>query len=303
MYLTIVTAAIEKFLSHLRTQKRYSVNTVTAYQKDLSDFAAYAETDYEVTDPAAVKQMHIRSWLADALSNKQQLSAKTINRKISSLQSYFKYLQREEMIETNPAAGLIRPKVPKRLPQFATEDQTSSLAERGKFSSDFKGLTEYNIISLLYAAGLRRSELIGLKEHDLDRSNSAVKVLGKGGKQRIVPLAKNLTEQLFDYITEKKKAFVNNEERALFVTEKGIAWNPRSLYALVHQHLSGVTTIDRRGPHALRHSFATHLMNNGADINAVKELLGHSSLAATQVYTHNTIEKLKEIHKKAHPKA
>ena len=289
------------FLDHLRFQKRYSNNTCIAYENDLSAFSTFLDINYEITDVQSVKTTYIRSWLAEIKEN--EITSRTINRKISSLRSFFKYLLKQEVIKVNPATTITSPKVPKRLPQFVEEKDTNTLLHDLEFEPNFKGQTEKLIIQILYNTGIRKAELINLKEHNIDKSNRQLKVLGKGNKERIIPLSQELIEIIFDYIEEKRKLHGRLEHGLLCVSATGKALDPKAVYNIVKKHLTEVTTIDKRSPHILRHTFATHLMNKGADLNAVKELLGHSSLAATQVYTHNTIEKLKDVYKKAHPKA
>ena len=246
-----------------------------------------------------IKPAFIRTWLAQLKS--EGISSKTIGRKISSLKSFFKYQIRQSVLVKSPMETVISPKINKRLPAFVAEQEMSQLLSHLEFAEGWKGLTEKMVIQLFYATGMRLSELIGCKETQLDLSKSVIKVLGKGNKERIIPISQSLANTLADYIQQKPASAIGNAH--LFVTEKGKALQPRSVYSFVKFYLSQVTTLQKKSPHVLRHSFATHLMNNGADLNAVKELLGHASLAATQVYTHNTIEKLKEVFAKAHPKA
>lgn len=289
------------FLEHLRFQKRYSNNTCIAYENDLTTFSIYLYTNYEITDVKFIKTTYIRSWLAEIKEN--EITSRSINRKISSLRSFFKYLLKQEIIAVNPATTITSPKVPKRLPQFVEEKDTNFLLNEIEFEPNFKGQTEKLILQILYNTGIRKAELINLKEYNIDKANRQIKVLGKGNKERIIPLSKDLIEIIFDYIDEKRKLFGRVEHGVLCVTASGKALDPKAVYNIVKKYLTQVTTIDKKSPHILRHTFATHLMNKGADLNAVKELLGHASLAATQVYTHNTIEKLKDVYKKAHPKA
>ncbi len=291
----------EEFLDHLRFQKRYSAHTITSYQNDLAAFIIFLYEEFGEVDINQIKASFIRSWLAGMKDN--EMSSRSINRKISTLRSFFKYLLKNEIVKVSPVTAIISPKTPKRLPQFVEENDTYDLFTQISFSDDFKGLTEKIILEVLYNTGMRKAELIGLKEYNIDYMNSQVKVLGKGNKERIIPINKELSKSLQFYIAEKKKLFGKDEENTFFVSNKGLPLDPKTIYNIVKKYLSQVTTIEKRSPHILRHSFATHLMNNGADLNAVKELLGHSSLAATQVYTHNTIEKLKDVYKKAHPKA
>ena len=292
---------LQDFLDHLKYQKRYSRHTIISYENDLTAFATFLLKDFAEVDITAVKPTYIRSWLASLKESK--ITSKSINRKISSLRSFFKHLLRNEVIKVSPMATVVSPKVPKRLPQFADEKATDKLFSEVAFADGFAGLTEKLVLEVLYNTGIRRSELVNLKEHNIDRSNSNIKVLGKGSKERIIPVSAELMDHIRHYSEEKKKLFGDNENRVLFVSDKGKQITAAKVYAIAKEKLAGVTTIEKKSPHILRHSFATQLMNNGADINAVKELLGHSSLAATQIYTHNTIEKLKDVYKKAHPKA
>jgi integrase/recombinase XerC len=291
----------QQFLDYCRFQKRYSQHTIIAYENDLAAFAVFLQKEFDEVSIDAVKTTFIRTWLASLKEN--DITSKTINRKISSLRSFFKYLLRQEVVKVNPVTAIISPKMPKRLPQFVEERDTKFLLEEVIFSEGFIGLTEKLVLQILYNTGIRKAELIGLKEYQIDVSNSAIKVLGKGNKERIIPVSKILIIDIKEYITEKRRLLGRNEDNVLLVSLKGKPLNPKLVYNIAKKYLSQVTTIEKKSPHILRHSFATHLMNNGADLNAVKELLGHSSLAATQVYTHNTIEKLKDVFKKAHPKA
>jgi integrase/recombinase XerC len=291
----------QQFLDYCRFQKRYSQHTIIAYQNDLASFATFIAKEYDEVAIDAIKTTFIRTWLASL--KEDDITSKTINRKISSLRSFFKYLLKQEVVKVNPVSAIISPKMPKRLPQFVEEKDTHNLLENSHFSEGFKGQTEKLALQILYNTGIRKAELINLKEFQIDMSNSAVKVLGKGNKERIVPVSKQLIIDIKNYITEKRRLLGTTEGHFLLVSLKGKPLDPKLVYNIAKKYLSEVTTIDKKSPHILRHSFATHLMNNGADLNAVKELLGHSSLAATQVYTHNSIEKLKDVYKKAHPKA
>lgn len=292
----------QEFLDHLLYQKRYSRHTLLSYENDLSGFHTYLEIEFPGLAADGIKTTFIRSWLADL--KEKGISSKTINRKISSLRSFFKYLLKKEAVKSNPVTAVISPKMPKRLPQFVEESGMERLfSGETVFPEGLKGLTEMLILKVLYHTGMRKSELIGIKEGHVDMVNSTIKVLGKGNKERIIPVSPALMAELKRYAAEKKGEPGSNESGYLFVTGKGTKLDPKQVYNIVKKYLQLVTTTDKKSPHILRHSFATHLMNNGADLNAVKELLGHSSLAATQVYTHNSIEKLKDVYKKAHPKA
>lgn len=288
---------VHQFLMYLEFQKRYSKHTIVAYSNDLQQFLIYTGFEFGVVKIEEVTSTMIRSWLANLKD--EETTAKTINRKISSLKSFFKYLEKQQLVQKNPTSLIVAPKIPKRLANFVREEDMHTLLHHVEFTDDFEGKTKQLIITLFYQTGMRLSELINVQESDINTSYQQIKVLGKGNKERIIPLELNLIKALQTYITSKP----SNAAQNIFVTAKGKPLNPRTVYGFVKEYLSLVTTIQKKSPHVLRHSFATHLMNNGAEINAVKELLGHSSLAATQVYTHNTIEKLKAAYKQAHPKA
>ncbi|HEX2535550.1 MAG TPA: tyrosine-type recombinase/integrase [Chitinophagaceae bacterium] len=291
---------IQPFIDFLRFEKRYSKHTVVAYETDLVAFFDYLQTTYGDVPLADISHVFIRSWLAGLRD--EGMTARSINRKISSLRSFFKYGIKTGAVLKSPMVRVTAPKNEKRLPQFVAEGDMKTLLQHVEFGTDWNGRTERLIILLFYHTGMRLAEVIGLKESSLQAGSRTLRVLGKGNKERVLPLGADLVEELTAYGEEKKRSLPEAEDW-LLVTEKGKALASRSVYTIVRRYLSLVTTIEKRSPHVLRHSFATHLANNGADLNAVKELLGHSSLAATQVYTHNTIEKLKNIYKKAHPKA
>jgi integrase/recombinase XerC len=231
------------------------------------------------------------------------ISSKTINRKISSMKSFFKYLMRTGSLNETPMSKIISPKVSKRLPEFIKVEDANKLTDLLKNTEDWKMLNTSMLMTLFYNTGMRLAELIGLKENQVDLHKRQIKVLGKGNKERIIPVSPQLIQTIKDYVQCKKRQF-EKAEPTLLVTEKGRSLYPKYAYLAVRCFLDGeVKTLNQKSPHILRHSFATHLSNNGADLNAIKELLGHSSLASTQVYTHNTIEKLKNVYKRAHPKA
>ena len=301
MMASLTPQSLRSFLDYLKYEKRYSAHTLTSYEADLLDFIDYLGTQFGGVALKDVNHGFVRSWLAQLME--KGLTAKTINRKISSLKSFFKYHLRTGNIESTPMANVISPKVKKRLPVFVKEEDTRQmLLTLARSTEDWKSLNARLLILIFYATGMRLSELLNLREKQIDFSKSQIKVLGKGNKERIIPVSPELVENIRAYLQLKKKEFEKTDDFFL-VTEKGKKLYPKYAYLLVKQVLGETSTLDKKSPHVLRHSFATHLMNNGADLNAVKELLGHSSLAATQVYTHNTIEKLKEVHRKAHPKA
>jgi len=292
---------ITTFLDYLKFQKRYARHTITSYENDLTSFFDYLAIQFNESTIKNIKPAFVRSWLADLKSN--DLTSKSINRKISALKTFFKYLIRQGELEVSPMTTIVSPKQNKRLPQFVDKRDTATLFTHVEFTDDWKGLTERMVLSLLYNTGMRQAELIGLKEDYIDYSKHTIKVLGKGNKERIIPVSETLIIEIKEYRSLKYETLEKQDKVFLLVRENGVSLYPKWVYNCVKKYLSLITTIDKKSPHILRHTFATHLSNNGADLNAVKELLGHSSLAATQIYTHNTIEKLKDIYKKAHPKA
>jgi integrase/recombinase XerC len=293
-------ANIQSFLDYLKFEKRYSAHTLLAYTNDLTDFFDFLEVQYGIRSLGEIQPAIVRSWLA-ALKDKG-LGAVTLNRKISSLKSFFKYQLKTGGIDQSPMGQVISPKKSKRLPVFVKEEEVSNLVHTlNGAAEDWKSLNKKMLVAIFYATGMRLSELTGLKETQVDESRGQIKVLGKGNKERVIPVSPELMAAIREYQQLKRREFEQPGE-TLLVTEKGKKLYARYAWALVNQALGEASTLDKKSPHVLRHSFATHLMNHGADLNAVKELLGHSSLAATQVYTHNTIGKLKDIHKKAHPR-
>lgn len=294
---------VNNFLNYLKFEKRYAENTIVAYEEDLQQFFAYLQEQFSMQEPALpeIAPAFIRSWLASLRENKN--SAKTINRKISTLKSFFKYHLRTGQLEQSPMTTIISPKIPKRLPVYVEQKDTDTLFRYVEFPDTWSGKTDRLILSIFYNTGMRLSELVNLKESQVNMSANTIKVLGKGNKERIIPVSPALIKEITDYIAQKSRALEAPDRIYLLINGKGRKLYTKYVYRAVKKYLSAVTTIDKKSPHVLRHTFATHLTNNGADLNAVKELLGHSSLAATQIYTHNTIEKLKDIYKKAHPKA
>jgi integrase/recombinase XerC len=288
------------FINYLRFEKRSSPHTITAYQKDLDQFHTYLTQQFGDIGDMPLTHFHLRSWLADL--KEQGLTARSINRKISSLQAFFRYLQRHQLITVNPARQLRSLRTPDRLPLYLREKEADYLLEELQFAPGFGGLTDRMICELLYQTGMRRSELMNLREQDIEWSLRQIRVLGKGNKERLIPMNEPLLQQIRDYLVEKRKLEQYDSDR-LLVLENGKPLYAGYIYRAVKKYLSATTTLPKRSPHILRHSFATHLLSNGANIQAIKDLLGHSSLAATQVYTHNNVEQLREIHKKNHPRA
>lgn len=292
---------ITVFLKYLELEKRFSTHTITAYQSDLLQFFAYLEEIYSLTSILEVRHFHIRAWVVELMQNK--ITPRSINRKLSTLKTYFKFLKRRKEIKENPMLKVIAPKVGKRLPVVVKEIELENLFEKINFGEGYAAVRDEMVMEMLYNTGMRRSELINLTPNNLDFYNHQVKVLGKGNKERLIPFAHQLADRLKNYLVIRSDEFNLGVTEPLFLTEKGKKMYPKLVYNLVKKYLSQITTVEQRSPHVLRHSFATHLSNNGADLNAIKELLGHSSLAATQVYTHNSIEKLKKVYQQAHPKA
>jgi integrase/recombinase XerC len=292
---------LQSFIDYLRFEKRYSQHTIISYKNDLEQFFSYLSVQYPDTDINDIATTFIRSWLASLKAGK--MTAKSVNRKISSLKSFFKYHIRIGKITTSPMWSVITPKISRRLPEFVKEADMKEMFDYLPFPDDWKGCTDRLLLMLFYQTGMRLSELVNLKENQVDFSKQVIKILGKGNKERVVPVSQVLIRELKDYQQAKRKGIEKFDGVYLFVLENGKKLYPKYVYLIVKKYLSKVTTLNKKSPHILRHTFATHLTNNGADLNAVKELLGHSSLASTQVYTHNNIEKLKEAHKKAHPKA
>jgi integrase/recombinase XerC len=294
--------AIQSFADYLKYQKRYSQHTLRSYQDDLEQFRAYLQDLYNMgnADLDELTAFIIKSWLASLKD--EELSSRSINRKISTLKSFFKFQIRMGVIAQTPMTQINSPKVAKRLPTFVKQEETTTLFKDVEFPDDWKGKTDRLLIELLYNAGLRSAEVIALKETQVDMSKRVIKVLGKGNKERVIPVSSKLVSDIQQYITAKKER-EGEQAQQLLCTESGKVLYAGYVYRAVKWYLNLVTTITKKSPHVLRHTFATHLLNNGADLNSVKELLGHSSLAATQVYTHHTIEKLKDVYKKAHPKA
>ena len=293
----------QPFIDYLKFEKRYSAHTVRAYRDDLEQFFNYLENTFGLTPLSAISAPIIRSWLASL--KEQKITSKSINRKISSLKSFFKFQLRRGFLEKSPMAGIISPKSGKRLPVYVEEKDMQLLMEHVEFPDNWKGKNDRLLIRIFYNTGVRLTELVTLKNGQLDLAAATIRVLGKGNKERMIPISQALVDQIQLYQNEKKSYLGRDTHgiaETLFLNEKGRALNVKYAYLAVRKWLSQVTTIDKKSPHVLRHSFATHLMNHGADLNSVKELLGHSSLAATQLYTHNSIEKLREVHKKTHPR-
>ena len=286
----------EKFINYLSSEKRFSVHTITSYSNDINQFFLFLSEEYKITSELSeVNFQIVRSWIASLLE--KGVTPRSVNRKISTLKTYFKFLIREGVIQESPMLKVVAPKSKKRLPLFVEEDQIESLLNGVEFDDGFIGERDKLIIELFYVTGIRLSELINIKISDLNFDNNLVKVLGKRNKERLIPLSTRIVKELQFFIENYK---IDNY---LFTNLGGTKVYTKLVYRVVNKYIGKISSINKKSPHILRHTFATHMLNNGADINAIKELLGHANLSATQVYTHNTIEKLKSVYKQAHPRA
>src|SRR5574344_153970 len=291
-----------EFLDYIQSEKRMSINTINSYAVDLKQFSEYAKQVYHLDKIEDAIPDIIRAWMIYLIED-QSCTTRTVNRKISTLKAFYTYLQRKGEIDYQPMNKIITPKISKRLPVFMDYKSVQRLFSEEMFSDDFEGWRDRAIMETFYDTGIRRAELIGLKYHNIDFYEETIRVLGKRNKERIIPFGSSLKEIFNKYLNLYAEKWDLNQNSSIFVTDKGKVLTPVQISKIVHKYLDMVTTIDKRSPHVIRHTFATHLLDQGADINAIKELLGHTSLAATQVYTHNTISKLKAIYKQAHPRA
>jgi len=290
---------LNEFLKYLKLEKRYSSHTVKAYQIDLTQFKDYLEETYESVLHKAKHPM-VRSWLAQMLDF--GFSPRSVNRKITTLKSFYKFLLKEEEIKEDPTIKIVSPKISKKIPSFVEEAQMRKLLDELDFVDGYAGVRDKLIIELFYSTGIRQAELINLKIKDIDISGRTIKVLGKRNKERLIPLTNVLCQKIDAYLKLRAELPIKDYSY-LLLTTKGKRLYPSLVYRQVNHYLSQVTSLDKKSPHVLRHTFATHMLNNGADLNAIKELLGHANLSATQVYTHNTIDKLKKVYNQAHPRA
>jgi integrase/recombinase XerC len=289
---------IESFLEYLSLEKKYSKHTITAYRTDLISFRDFCETAYDQGDVSTVHYSQIRSWIVSLVN--EGVTNRTVNRKISSLRSFFKFLQKIKKIEVNPLAKHKALKVAKKVHiPFSVKEVDEVIASIN--DSDFVSLRNKLIVELLYSTGMRRIELINLKETSISFSDKTIKVVGKRNKERLIPILSSVFKTLESYMALKRNLFSEVED--LILTEKGNKIYETLVYRIVNDYFSSVSSKVKKSPHMLRHSFATHLLNEGADLNSVKELLGHSSLASTQVYTHNSLEKIKKVYNNAHPRS
>jgi integrase/recombinase XerC len=292
----------ESFLKYLQTEKRYSPHTVRSYGNDLDQFILFLADNDIPQEASGINQHHIRAWIVSMMD--MGMNPSSVHRKISCLRVFFRWLRKERIITADPLEKIVLPRRRKRLPVFVPEEALEALLDHSDFGEDFGGIRNRTIIEMLYITGMRRAELIGLRTTDLDLAEQTVKVTGKRNKQRIIPLTKPFSGKLREYLGARKEFCMGREEAEwLFIGDRGNKLYDKFVYNLVRRYLSLVTTIEKKSPHVLRHTFATHMLNRGAGLNEIKEFLGHANLSATQVYTHNTFEKLKKIYKQAHPRA
>ncbi len=291
------------FIDYLRYEKRSSKNTVDAYENDLRQFVIYMEESLGITTLTDIQAGDIRTWIITLLED-QKHTARTVNRKMSALRDFYRYELKMGRIHHNPMTEVRSPKFQKKLPEYVDYKDMEKLFAPEMFEDSFEGWRDRTILELFYATGMRLSELLNIRKQDIDLYEKSLKVLGKRNKERIIPFGNRLYDLLTKYMEYYQKNITpETENYFIFVASNGKKLYPKAVYRIVHKHLDMVTTIDKRSPHVIRHTFATHMLNNGADLNAIKEILGHSSLAATQVYTHNSMEQLKSIYKQAHPRA
>ena len=290
---------VDKFLNFLVYEKRASLNTSLAYEKDLSQFLAFIQTQFHLNSEHDVIHTHLRAWVVSLIES--QLNPVSVNRKIACLKSYFKFLRSRGFIVNNPASRIRPLKTEKKLPSFLRLSETTLLLDHIEYENSFSGKRDKLVIELLYASGIRLSELINLKKGDVNFYDRTLKVLGKRNKERLVPISEFLINIIESYLQEYKSEEAS--KAYLLLTDKKKQMYPMFVYRLVKKYLSQITTSEKRSPHILRHTFATHMLDKGAELNAIKELMGHTSLAATQIYTHNSMEKLKKTFDQAHPKA
>lgn len=292
---------VESFLKYIQFEKRYSPKTVLSYQTDLKQFEDFLHQEFEGTSSQDANYGLVRSWIVNLVENK--LDNLSVNRKIACLRSYYKFLLRQEVISKDPMMKIKILKTKKKLPHFVKEEDTTKLLDNVVFPEGHKGQRDKIILELLYGTGMRLAELISLKEADINTGAKTIRVLGKRNKERVIPFSVSLVPIIKEYIRLRNKEVQKQEHPYLIVTDDGAPIYPMMVNRTVKKYMKLFTSVEKKSPHVLRHTYATHLLNKGAEINAVKDLLGHSSLAATQVYTHNSMEKLKKAFDQAHPKA
>jgi integrase/recombinase XerC len=291
----------ESFLQYLRYERNYSSHTLFSYQKDIEQFEAFILQKEAVFDPMVTDSAQVRNWIVYLMG--AGYSPLSVNRKLSSLKSFYKYLQKKDLLKNNPLKKVSGPKVSKSLPNFVKETEMNRLLDEEAFDAGFEGVRDQVILEVFYATGMRCAELVGLKNNDIDFGAHQLKVTGKRNKQRIIPFSLNLEEKLHIYINVREEEVENPSGEAFFVRKDGRPLSNSIVYRIVKKYLSQLSGLSKRSPHVLRHSFATSMLNNGADLNAVKELLGHAGLSSTEIYTHTTFEELKKVYHQAHPRA
>ena len=291
---------IKSFLDYLRYERNYSEKTVLAYSEDIKQLQEFAQEEYGRFNPLEVEAELIREWIVSLMD--RGYTSTSVNRKLSSLRSFYKYLLRQGEVTKDPLCKITGPKNKKPLPVFLKESEMNKLLDETDFGEGFKGYRDRLIIEVFYATGIRLSELIGLDDKDVDFSASLLKVTGKRNKQRLIPFGDELKETMFEYV-DIRNEMISGRSDAFFVRENGERLYKNLVYNLVKRNLSKVVTLKKRSPHVLRHTFATTMLNNDAELGAVKELLGHESIATTEIYTHATFEELKKVYKQAHPRA
>jgi integrase/recombinase XerC len=292
--------SLKAFIDYLSFEKHYSVHTITAYEKDIESFSAFAKAEFDQLNLEAIQYTQIRSWIVSLVD--EGISNTTINRKVSSLKSYYKFLLKIEAIEVSPLAKHRALKTPKKVQVPFSQEEVSEVLLLLNQAKDFESLRDLAIVELLYSTGMRRAELIGLKVGSVDFEQQSLKVLGKRNKERIIPLLPGLSQTLKSYLTVRQDVESNTFDSPLLITKKGVKLYDTLVYRIINRYFSRTSDKLKKSPHIIRHSFATHLLNQGADLNIVKELLGHASLASTQVYTHNSISALKDVYGAAHPR-
>jgi integrase/recombinase XerC len=291
----------DPFLTYLATERRYSPHTADAYRRDLQDFSAYLNETYEAGSPGDITRQMVRSWLAGLMEKGYRETS--VHRKLSAVNAWFRFLVKNGQVAGNPARGIPRPKLPGRLPVFLDERGTEHFYPGTPLPEDYDDARDQLVLQVFYETGMRLSELIGIRDRDIDFSASQVRVTGKRNKTRLIPVSADMLLNFRAFTALRDRQITEVKEDAFFVTNKGKKLTRSFVYLRVKKYLSAITTLKKRSPHVLRHTFATHMLNNGAELNVIKEILGHSSLAATQVYTHLSVEKLRKIHGQAHPRS